>query len=151
MQGVWCGLPGFYPSVSPDAAAAAPVDFSWTSIPSAEALETGTLEIISAPSISPRPGLGLVAMATGLPVVSSSITAQFARAVELALTAPTQNCVVFCGKRVGERPQWQAGGTAARLAGPGATRRLGVARVQFTVPESIDAANPLIAELFEQA
>jgi len=28
---------------------------------------------------------------------------------------------------------------------------LGVARGQFTVPDSIDAANPLIAELFEQA
>jgi len=26
-----------------------------------------------------------------------------------------------------------------------------VARGQFTVPESIDAANPLIAELFKQA
>jgi hypothetical protein len=26
-----------------------------------------------------------------------------------------------------------------------------VARGQFTVPDSIDAANPLIAELFEQA
>jgi len=63
---VWCGLPGFYPSVSPDAAAAAPVDSSWTSIPSAKALGTGTLEIISAPAISPRPGWGLVAMATGL-------------------------------------------------------------------------------------
>ena len=29
-------------------------------------------------------------------------------------------------------------------------RRLGVARGRFTVPESIDAANPLIAALFEQ-
>ena len=29
-------------------------------------------------------------------------------------------------------------------------RRLGVARGQFTVPDSIDSANPLIAELFEQ-
>jgi antitoxin (DNA-binding transcriptional repressor) of toxin-antitoxin stability system len=29
-------------------------------------------------------------------------------------------------------------------------QRLGVARGQFTVPDSIDAANPLIAELFEQ-
>lgn len=37
------------------------------------------------------------------------------------------------------------------LAGPQRPRRLGVARGQFTVPESIDAANPLIAELFEQA
>jgi antitoxin (DNA-binding transcriptional repressor) of toxin-antitoxin stability system len=37
------------------------------------------------------------------------------------------------------------------LAGPERPRRLGVARGQFTVPESIDAANPLIAELFEQA
>jgi hypothetical protein len=35
--------------------------------------------------------------------------------------------------------------------GPERPRRLGVARGQFTVPESIDAANPLIAELFEQA
>ena len=82
---MWCGLPGFYPSVSPDAAAAAPVDSSWTSIPCAKALGTGTLEIISAPAISPRPAWGLVAMATGLPVMSSSITAQFTRAVELPL------------------------------------------------------------------
>jgi antitoxin (DNA-binding transcriptional repressor) of toxin-antitoxin stability system len=37
------------------------------------------------------------------------------------------------------------------LPGPERPRRLGVARVQFTVPESIDAANPLIAEPFEQA
>jgi len=37
------------------------------------------------------------------------------------------------------------------LAGPERPRRLGVARGQFTVPDSIDAANPLIAELFEQA
>jgi antitoxin (DNA-binding transcriptional repressor) of toxin-antitoxin stability system len=37
------------------------------------------------------------------------------------------------------------------LAGPQRPRRLGVARGQFTDPESIDAANPLIAELFEQA
>jgi antitoxin (DNA-binding transcriptional repressor) of toxin-antitoxin stability system len=37
------------------------------------------------------------------------------------------------------------------LAGPQRPRRLGVARGQFTVPESIDASNPLIAELFEQA
>ena len=37
------------------------------------------------------------------------------------------------------------------LPGPERPRRLGVARGQFTVPESIDAANPLIAELFEQA
>jgi Antitoxin of toxin-antitoxin stability system len=29
-------------------------------------------------------------------------------------------------------------------------RRLGVARGHFIVPETIDAANPLIAELFEQ-
>jgi prevent-host-death family protein len=29
-------------------------------------------------------------------------------------------------------------------------RRLGIARGQFTAPDSIDAANPLIAELFEQ-
>ncbi|MCP9891239.1 type II toxin-antitoxin system Phd/YefM family antitoxin [Cyanobium sp. Aljojuca 7D2] len=29
-------------------------------------------------------------------------------------------------------------------------RRLGVARGEFTAPESIDTANPLIAELFEQ-
>ncbi|MFZ4803978.1 MAG: type II toxin-antitoxin system Phd/YefM family antitoxin [Synechococcus lacustris] len=29
-------------------------------------------------------------------------------------------------------------------------RRLGVARGQFVPPESIDSANPLIAELFEQ-
>jgi antitoxin (DNA-binding transcriptional repressor) of toxin-antitoxin stability system len=37
------------------------------------------------------------------------------------------------------------------LPGPERPRRLGVARGQFTVPDSIDAANPLIAELFEQA
>jgi antitoxin (DNA-binding transcriptional repressor) of toxin-antitoxin stability system len=37
------------------------------------------------------------------------------------------------------------------LAGPERPRRLGVARGQFTVPKTIDAANPLIAELFEQA
>ena len=37
------------------------------------------------------------------------------------------------------------------LPGPQRPRRLGVARGQFTVPESIDGANPLIAELFEQA
>ena len=37
------------------------------------------------------------------------------------------------------------------LLGPERPRRLGVARGQFTVPDSIDAANPLIAELFEQA
>ena len=36
------------------------------------------------------------------------------------------------------------------LQGPARPRRLGVARGQFTVPESIDAANPLIAKLFEQ-
>ena len=36
------------------------------------------------------------------------------------------------------------------LAGPQRPRRLGEARGQFTVPESIDASNPLIAELFEQ-
>jgi prevent-host-death family protein len=29
-------------------------------------------------------------------------------------------------------------------------RRLGLARDQFTAPESIDTSNPLIAELFEQ-
>jgi len=37
------------------------------------------------------------------------------------------------------------------LPGPERPRRLGVARGQFTVPDSIDSANPLIAELFEQA
>jgi antitoxin (DNA-binding transcriptional repressor) of toxin-antitoxin stability system len=37
------------------------------------------------------------------------------------------------------------------LVGPERPRRLGVARGQFTVLESIDAANPLTAELFEQA
>jgi antitoxin (DNA-binding transcriptional repressor) of toxin-antitoxin stability system len=37
------------------------------------------------------------------------------------------------------------------LAGPQRPQRLGVARGQFTVSESIDASNPLIAELFEQA
>ena len=37
------------------------------------------------------------------------------------------------------------------LAGPERPQRLGVARGQFTVSESIDASNPLIAELFEQA
>ena len=49
------------------------------------ALGTGTLEIISAPAMWPQLGWGLVAMATGLPVMSSSITAQFTRAVELPL------------------------------------------------------------------
>jgi antitoxin (DNA-binding transcriptional repressor) of toxin-antitoxin stability system len=46
------------------------------------------------------------------------------------------------------------GRPVARLTGlkaPERPRRLGVARGQFTVPDSIDAANPLIAELFEQA
>ncbi len=37
------------------------------------------------------------------------------------------------------------------LQEPARPRRLGVARGQFTVPDSIDAANPLIAELFEQS
>jgi antitoxin (DNA-binding transcriptional repressor) of toxin-antitoxin stability system len=37
------------------------------------------------------------------------------------------------------------------LQEPARPRRLGVARGQFTVPDSIDAANPLIAALFEQA
>ena len=37
------------------------------------------------------------------------------------------------------------------LQGAARPRRLGVARGQFTVPDSIDAANPLIAELFEQS
>ena len=37
------------------------------------------------------------------------------------------------------------------LPGPERPRRLVVARGQFTVPDSIDGANPLIAELFEQA
>jgi antitoxin (DNA-binding transcriptional repressor) of toxin-antitoxin stability system len=37
------------------------------------------------------------------------------------------------------------------LAGPERPRRLGMARVQFSVPVSIDAADPLVAELFEQA
>ncbi len=46
---------------------------------------TGTLEIISAPAMWPQQGWGLVAMATGLPVLSSSISAQFTRAVELPL------------------------------------------------------------------
>jgi antitoxin (DNA-binding transcriptional repressor) of toxin-antitoxin stability system len=41
--------------------------------------------------------------------------------------------------------------TALPGPGPERHRRLGVARGQFTVPDSIDAANPLIAELFEQA
>ena len=36
------------------------------------------------------------------------------------------------------------------LQEPAQPRRLGVARGQFTVPDSIDVANPLIAELFEQ-
>jgi antitoxin (DNA-binding transcriptional repressor) of toxin-antitoxin stability system len=36
------------------------------------------------------------------------------------------------------------------LQEPAPPRSLGVARGQFTVPDSIDAANPLIAELFEQ-
>ena len=46
------------------------------------------------------------------------------------------------------------GRLVARLTafpGPERPRRLGVARGEFTVPESIDTANPLIAELFEQA
>jgi antitoxin (DNA-binding transcriptional repressor) of toxin-antitoxin stability system len=37
------------------------------------------------------------------------------------------------------------------LPGPERPRRLGVARGQFTLPDSIDGANPLIADLFEQA
>ena len=36
------------------------------------------------------------------------------------------------------------------LQEPAPPRSLGVARGQFKVPDSIDAANPLIAELFEQ-
>jgi len=36
------------------------------------------------------------------------------------------------------------------LRTPQPPRRLGVARGQFSVPDSIDAANPQIAELFEQ-
>jgi antitoxin (DNA-binding transcriptional repressor) of toxin-antitoxin stability system len=46
------------------------------------------------------------------------------------------------------------GRPVARLTGlkaPQPPRRLGVARGQFTLPDSIDAANPLIAELFEQS
>ncbi len=46
------------------------------------------------------------------------------------------------------------GKPVARLTAPQAPerlRRLGLARGQFTLPDSIDAANPLIAELFEQA
>jgi antitoxin (DNA-binding transcriptional repressor) of toxin-antitoxin stability system len=46
------------------------------------------------------------------------------------------------------------GRPVARLTGlkaPQPPRRLGVARGQFTLPDSIDAANPLIAELFELA
>ena len=35
------------------------------------------------------------------------------------------------------------------LQAPERPRRLGIARGQFVVPASIDAANPLIAELFE--
>jgi antitoxin (DNA-binding transcriptional repressor) of toxin-antitoxin stability system len=37
------------------------------------------------------------------------------------------------------------------LPGPERPRRLGVARGQFTLPDSIDGANPLIAELVEQS
>ena len=36
------------------------------------------------------------------------------------------------------------------LRTPQPLRRLGVARGQFSVPDDIDAANPLIAELVEQ-
>jgi antitoxin (DNA-binding transcriptional repressor) of toxin-antitoxin stability system len=36
------------------------------------------------------------------------------------------------------------------LAGPERPRRLGRVRVQFLVPVSIDAAEPLVADLFEQ-
>jgi len=36
------------------------------------------------------------------------------------------------------------------LQAPERPRRLGIARGQFVVPDSIDAANPLIADLFEQ-
>jgi antitoxin (DNA-binding transcriptional repressor) of toxin-antitoxin stability system len=46
------------------------------------------------------------------------------------------------------------GRPVARLTGlkaPERPRRLGVARGQFTLPDSIDAANSLIAELFELA
>jgi antitoxin (DNA-binding transcriptional repressor) of toxin-antitoxin stability system len=138
----------------------------------------------------------LVAMATGLPVMSSSITAQFTRAVELPLgrthlvlsdldcggsrvlgevTAPTatdgssgrRTFIMLEAQthlaRLVEAIETGAatevviarnGRPVARLTaltGPERPRCLGVARGQFTVPESIDAANPLIAELFEQA
>jgi antitoxin (DNA-binding transcriptional repressor) of toxin-antitoxin stability system len=46
------------------------------------------------------------------------------------------------------------GRPVARLTGlkaPERPRRLGVARGQFTLPDSIDAANSLIADLFELA
>ena len=46
------------------------------------------------------------------------------------------------------------GRPVARLTGlkaPERPRRLGVAHDQFTLPDSIDAANSLIAELFELA
>ena len=36
------------------------------------------------------------------------------------------------------------------LQAPERPRRLGIARGQFVAPASIDAANPLIADLFEQ-
>ncbi len=36
------------------------------------------------------------------------------------------------------------------LQSPERPRRLGLARGQFVAPESIDVANPLIADLFEQ-
>lgn len=36
------------------------------------------------------------------------------------------------------------------LQSPAQPRRLGIARGQFVAPDSIDAANPLIADLFEQ-
>jgi antitoxin (DNA-binding transcriptional repressor) of toxin-antitoxin stability system len=45
------------------------------------------------------------------------------------------------------------GRSVARLTGlqaPPRPRRLGVARGRFTLPDSIDAPNPLIADLFEQ-
>ena len=45
------------------------------------------------------------------------------------------------------------GRPVARLTGlqePARPRRLGIARGQFVAPDSIDAANPLIAELFKQ-
>ncbi|MFO7628229.1 MAG: type II toxin-antitoxin system Phd/YefM family antitoxin [Prochlorococcaceae cyanobacterium] len=64
------------------------------------------------------------------------------RLVEAIETGRTQEVVIARNGRPVAR--------LTALEPPRRPRRLGVARGQFGVPESIDAANPLIAELFEQ-